>query len=202
LAHRFWKRVRPADLPWPGCCHRKFVFKGYLGRVIDAVGDARQSTYIIMISDHGENAIEHRLAGKNNMYDSASRVVMMISGPSIKPNQVISDYASLNDVFPTVLAMAGIVMPTDRQYAGRSLLPLIDGTAGGDPDRKDYVIAQYHSVASITGAWMVRKGDHKLMMFGPNRFDPDFAPQLFNLAQVMTPPGPGPFWNPPSFSLG
>jgi len=41
-----------------------------------------------MISDHGEDNIEHRQTGKNNMYDSASRVAMILSGPGIKPQQV------------------------------------------------------------------------------------------------------------------
>lgn len=34
----------------------------------------------MMISDHGEDNIEHRQTGKNNMYDSASRVAMIMSG--------------------------------------------------------------------------------------------------------------------------
>lgn len=37
------------------------------------------------------------------MYDSASRVAMLLSGPGIKPGQIIYDLTSLSDVFPTVL---------------------------------------------------------------------------------------------------
>ena len=68
--------------------------------MIDAVGEARPNTYVIMVSDHGENAIEHRLAGKNNMYDSASRVAMMISGPGIKPNQIVQVTHTVRLLFP------------------------------------------------------------------------------------------------------
>ena len=49
-----------------------------------------------------EKNYEHRQLGKNNMYDAASRVAMLLSGPGILPNQIIN-VTSLNDVFPTVI---------------------------------------------------------------------------------------------------
>ena len=83
----------------------------------------------------------------------------IISGPGIAPGQQIRKFASLNDVFPTVLDMAGVEIPGG--LAGSSLLPLADGR--GDPARKDYVTAQYHSVFSVTGEFMIRQGDLKLI---------------------------------------
>jgi hypothetical protein len=158
-----------------------------LGRVLDALDNSgpgvRENTFVLMVSDHGENNIEHRLAGKNNMYDSASRVAMLLSGPGIQAGQVVSEtFASLNDVYPTVLDMGGVAADERKgrgKRAGSSLLPLVNGT--GDPSRKDYVVAQYHSVASVTGSFMLRRGDYKLTLFGRNAFDDDFQPQLFNL---------------------
>ena len=134
-----------------------------LGQIINALDNtgARKETFVIMISDHGEDATEHRQCGKNNMYDSASRVAMIISGPGITPGQQIISLASLNDVFPTVLDMAGLAIPSG--LAGSSLLPLANGA--GDPNRRDYVIAQYHSVFSVTGEFMIRQGDLKLIMY-------------------------------------
>ena len=81
-----------------------------LGEIIDALdaSGARSSAYIIMISDHGEDNTEHRQTGKNNMYDSASRVAMILSGPSIKPGQLKSELASLNDIFPTVYTLRSV----------------------------------------------------------------------------------------------
>ena len=35
----------------------------------------------------GEDNTEHRQTGKNNMYDSGSRVAMILSGPGIKAMQ-------------------------------------------------------------------------------------------------------------------
>jgi hypothetical protein len=50
--------------------------------------------------------------------------------------------------------MAGLANPAG--LAGSSLLPLVDGR--GDPARKDFVTAQYHSVFSVTGEFMIRQG--------------------------------------------
>ena len=50
---------------------------------------------------------------------------MLLSGPGVLAGQSVADLVSLNDVFPTVLAMAAVPLP--RGLAGRSLLPLIDG---------------------------------------------------------------------------
>lgn len=45
-----------------------FEADSFLGQMIDALDDsgARQSTFVLMISDHGEDATEHRQCGKNN----------------------------------------------------------------------------------------------------------------------------------------
>ena len=43
---------------------------------------------------------------------------------------------------------------SDRS-TGSSLLPLVNGR--GDPSRKDFITAQYHSVFSVTGEFMIRQ---------------------------------------------
>ena len=170
-----------------------------LGFVLDELKETSlteqefDSTFVIFISDHGENAIEHRQTGKNNMYDSAGRVAMIMAGPGIVPGTVITGdqaIASLNDVYPTIISFAGLnvnvnvnlnVAPT-KNLAGRSLLPLASGKT--DPDRKDHVVAQYHSVDSITGSFMIRQHDMKLIVFGTNAFEShalQYQPQLFNM---------------------
>jgi len=158
-----------------------------LGQIITALDNtgARKKTFVIMISDHGEDATEHRQCGKNNMYDSASRVAMIISGPGITPGQQITTLASLNDVFPTVLDMAGVNIPSG--LAGSSLLPLANGA--GDPSRKDFITAQYHSVFSVTGEFMIRQGDVKLIAYGkkPIRLGISYAAVQLEQRPVGTP---------------
>mmetsp|Transcript_34491 Transcript_34491/g.104057 ORF Transcript_34491/g.104057 Transcript_34491/m.104057 type:complete len:648 (+) Transcript_34491:104-2047(+) len=156
-----------------------FEADSILGQIIDALDDsgARDQTYVLMISDHGEDAVEHRQTGKNNMYDSATRVAMLLSGPGIAAGQTIPTLTSLSDVFPTVLDMAGIAPPPG--LAGSSILPLADGS--GDPHRPDFITAQYHSVFSVTGEFMIRQGNLKLIVYGKNQFDWQYPPQLFDL---------------------
>ena len=175
-----------------------------LGRVIDALdgapGSPRARTFVIMISDHGEDAAEHRQSGKNNMYDSASRVPMIVSGPGIaKGSAPVTALASLNDVYPTLMAMARI--PEPEGLAGYSVLDLVPSWQRQQQQqqqqqqqpqppqppqrqraRPDFVVAQYHSVFSVTGQFMVRQGDWKLIVYGPMpSWESDFAPQLFDL---------------------
>ena len=69
--------------------------------------------------------------------------------------------------------MAGLSVPSDYGLAGGSLLALANGK--GDPNRKDFVTAQYHSVFSVTGEFMLRQGDYKLITCKPNDRHPFLA---------------------------
>eukprot|EP00912_Choanoflagellata_sp_UC4_P000514 UC4_evm2s321 len=109
---------------------------------------------------------------------------MLLSGPGIKPNQVITDIlGSLNDVFPTVLDFAGIKIPDG--LAGHSLLDIVGPQsperAIAARKRPDFIVAQYHSVFSLTGEFMIRQGRYKLILFGPMLFEDNWPPQLFDL---------------------
>jgi len=161
-------------------CYEADVMLGEIINALDASG-ARANTYVIMVSDHGEDNYEHRQLGKNNMYDSGSRVAMLLSGPGVSSHQQITDLTSLNDMYPTILDMAGVTdLPSD--LAGSSLLPLVDSSKHHEAGaRRDYVVAQYHSVFSTTGQFMVRQGDYKLITFGKIKYGSDYPAQLFNL---------------------
>ena len=76
-----------------------------------------------------------------------------------------------------VLDMAGLSVPSDYDLAGGSLLALANGK--GDPNRKDFVTAQYHSVFSVTGEFMLRQGDYKLITCKPNDRHPSSDLRLF-----------------------
>ena len=65
----------------------------------------------------------------------------------------VSQIASLNDVYPTVVDMAGLSIPDG--LAGSSLLPLINGV--GDPNRKDFITAQVpHAITLSVLSSLVR----------------------------------------------
>lgn len=140
-----------------------------------------ENTYVVFISDHGESNTEHRMTGKNSMYEASARVPMIIAGPGIVPRTIIHSVASLFDIYPTVLDMAGLSARAPAKLPGSSVLPLAQGRAA--PGRKDYVVSEYHSYYSATGTFMIRRGEHKLIVFGEDKvFGQAFPPLLFNLA--------------------
>jgi arylsulfatase K len=65
-----------------------------IGSIVDEVErlGLAGNTYIIVISDHGENNMEHRQYYKMNMYESSARVPLVISGPGIRRGRVLDNY--------------------------------------------------------------------------------------------------------------
>jgi hypothetical protein len=58
-----------------------------------------------------------------------------------------------------------------------------DYSGKGDPARNDFITAQYHSVFSVTGEFMIRQGDYKLIVYGKNEFGGEWPPQLFHMKE-------------------
>ncbi|CAN5577117.1 sulfatase [soil metagenome] len=96
------------------------------GHVLDALRDTHQlkNTYVIYISDNGFMTGEHRVpSGKNNIYEEAIHVPMMIRGPGIQAGTKVRDLVSNADVAPTITDLAGA--KPGRSFDGRSVMPLI-----------------------------------------------------------------------------
>ena len=90
---------------------------------------------------HGEDNTEHRMTGKNTMYEAAARVPMILTGPGIVPGTLVTNLASLFDVYPTVLDLMGLTDKTPADLAGSSVLPLAQKRIAPG-DRKDYVVSE------------------------------------------------------------
>jgi len=152
-----------------------------IGRILAGLreGGGFEHSYVMFVGDHGEHALENRQHGKNSMLEASSRVPFIITGPGIAEKQKVPALASLIDVYPTVLDMAQVHVSTVAEPSGESLLPV----ARGGQRQRDYVVAEYHSVYSATGTFMVRRGYLKLIVYAPVQpGDEPFPPQLFNLS--------------------
>ncbi len=95
----------------------------YLGPLLDGLD--RASTLLAITSDHGEALGDH---GEQThglfAYDSTLRVPLVLWGHGIEPGRTLAPAAHV-DLFPTLVAAAGLEPPTD--VAGRDLradLPL------------------------------------------------------------------------------
>jgi arylsulfatase A-like enzyme len=154
-----------------------------IGRVLDDLdyGGGKDNAYIIFASDHGDHNYENRMIEKESLLEASARVPIIISGPGIHASSARTGHvASLHDIFPTVLDIAGFAYTSKKPLAGESLLPLAKGTGHR---KKDFVVAEYHARHTGTGVFMIRQGDYKLMLYGGPQLDSkQWPPQLYNLA--------------------
>ncbi len=103
-----------------------------IGRVLKALGDAsdpdslRSRTVIVRCADHGEMGLSHGGLRQKafNAYEETIRVPLVISNPVLFPEPQETDaLASLIDVVPTLLALAGA--PPGQEVQGQELTPVL-----------------------------------------------------------------------------
>ena len=85
-------------------------------------------TIILLTSDHGQELLEHgRVGHGDTLFDEVIRVPMLMRLPGGAGARRVREPARLLDVYPTLLAAAGIAAPSELQ--GRDLLTAANGTA-------------------------------------------------------------------------
>lgn len=147
-----------------------------VGRLLDALEATgqRQNTVVLFMSDHGEMLGDHGLLLKGcRFYEGLVRVPMIWSWPGQFPAGRISDaLVELTDIAPTLLGLAAAPIPAEMQ--GRSLLPILNGTAElhrhRDSVRCEYYRALNSTLAERAGfqgayATMWRTRQHKLVTY-------------------------------------
>jgi len=99
---------------------RRFV------RYLDVQG-LRDSTVLIVVSDHGDYAGDYGLQRKGaGLPECLVRVPLIVTGPQIEAVPVPrEECVSLVDVFPTICGMLGMPIPDGVQ--GRSFWPILGG---------------------------------------------------------------------------
>ena len=143
-----------------------------IGRILMALDDAglSASTRILYTSDHGENAGARGLWGKSNHYEEATKIPLIITGPDVPRSRLCGTPVTLADAYPTILQGAGVSADADC-VPGRSLFDIASG-----PEEADRVaFSEYHAAGSPSGAYMVRRGDFKLIYYV------GYEPELFDL---------------------
>ncbi|MFP4027852.1 MAG: sulfatase [Candidatus Brocadiia bacterium] len=146
-----WKSARSIPENWRTRRHYYFADIAHLdyqlGKVMDALEETGRlgNTYIIFLADHGELLLEHGFTGKEEYhYDACIRIPLMISGPGVETGYR-GEIVQLEDIFPTVLDMAGLERPSPpvlgpylqdepERFPGQSLLPICCEGAGGERD--------------------------------------------------------------------
>ncbi|NXI59959.1 ARSD Arylsulfatase, partial [Chloroceryle aenea] len=116
-----------------------------VGRILDSLDKEglKNLTFTYFASDHGGH-LEARdgsaqLGGWNGIYkggkamggwEGGIRVPGVFRWPGVLPAGTVTDEpTSLMDIYPTVVHLAGGILPQDRVIDGRNLMPLLQGRA-------------------------------------------------------------------------
>jgi choline-sulfatase len=131
-----------------------------IGKVLaalDAHSEVAENTLIVYTSDHGENMGEHGMWWKNNMFETATRVPLIVSYPKRwKGGQRRKGASSHLDLVQTLIDVSSGKAPAD--WNGTSMTTWMD-----DPAHKwkDLAVSEYWAQFTASGYAMVRQGDWK-----------------------------------------
>ncbi len=83
-----------------------------------------KDTYIFFSSDNGYHLGQHRiLEGKETAFDTDIKVPLIVAGPGIPSNKVVTQVTQNVDLAPTFEQLAGLSVP--KSVEGHSLVPLL-----------------------------------------------------------------------------
>jgi arylsulfatase A-like enzyme len=107
----------------------------WLGRLLDAIDEAglRESTAVVLCTDHGHYLGEHDLFGKPGapVYSELGRIPLLVRWPGQAPRDIDALTTSV-DLHATIAAFFGVT--PGHPTHGRSLIPLIEGRAASVRD--------------------------------------------------------------------
>jgi len=95
-----------------------------VGHILDSLKAAGLSdnTIVVFTSDHGYHMGEHGHYQKTTLFENATRVPLIISGPGIsEAGKTAASFAEMVDFYPTLAEMSGLKAP--KFAAGVSLVP-------------------------------------------------------------------------------
>lgn len=141
-----------------------------IGRILDALEKSGKAdnTLIVFTSDNGLSVGEHGLLGKQNLYEAAVRVPMVICGPGIPQNTTRDAYCYLYDLYPTLCDLAGVEAPATVK--GLSLEQTIRNPA---VKKRGDILLTYINLQRA-----IKKDGFKLILYNVNG---ERHPQLFDL---------------------
>ena len=144
---------------------------GQIWKALDRTGQL-ENTVFIYTSDHGEALGEHGMWYKNNLFENAAHIPLVMAGPGLPKGVKVETPVAHVDLVATLLDLAGAEGETELR--GHSLLPVIEGLESSHPG---WTYTESHSEGNVTGSFMVRKGDWKYVHFTW------YDDLLFNLAE-------------------
>jgi arylsulfatase A len=125
-------------------------------------------TLVVFTSDNGPWLIQGNdsgsagplRSGKGSTFEGGYRVPLIARYPGHIPEGRVEDApATLLDWMPTLAALAGAKLPTDRRFDGHDILPLLSGAGPRDPSGEPFRLLYYRRDNDAPGGY--RKGSWK-----------------------------------------
>jgi choline-sulfatase len=161
------RQIRGLRRGYLGCVTYVDRQLGRLAQTIEQAG-LSTSTNLVYTSDHGDMLGKFGLWWKCSLYEDSVRVPLIVAGPDFSPGVRIKTPVDLLDLNASIFSVFGVKRP--EELCGEPLQEI----SVTDEDR--VVFSEYHGHGTHSGAFMVRKGNWKLIWY-------DDAPhQLFDLA--------------------
>ena len=101
-----------------------------VGRILDKLKETGldKNTVIVFTSDHGYHMGEHGHWQKQTLFDNATRIPLVFSGPGIKKDiKIHKAPVEMIDIYPTLMNLLG--METPSFVSGKSLHPMLNGSS-------------------------------------------------------------------------
>ncbi|MGC9349446.1 MAG: sulfatase-like hydrolase/transferase [Anaerolineae bacterium] len=152
-----------------------------IGKVLTALerSAVAENTVVIYTSDHGENKGDHGMWWKNNMFEHAARVPMIVRWPRRWPGgQRRAGACSLVDLTQTIAELGGADVPGD--WDGDSMVSRLDDASSAG---KDVAVSEYYAHNIASGFAMLRRGAYKYVYH--TRMDENHGPEreLYDLSE-------------------
>ena len=137
-----------------------------IGRLLDYLDETglAENTIVVYTSDQGFYLGEHGWFDKRFMYEESFRTPLIVRWPgTVEPGTVNSELVQNLDMAPTLLAAAGVEIPSDIQ--GRSIVPLLAGEEGELHDALYYHYYEYPGIHTVKRHYGVSTKRYKLIHF-------------------------------------
>lgn len=97
----------------------------YVGQVLDALAASpyADNTIVMLWSDHGYLLGEKNTFQKQNLWERANKVPLIVAGPGLPEGETREQTVGLIDIYPTLVDLAGL--PANPVNEGRSLAPVL-----------------------------------------------------------------------------
>ncbi len=111
-----------------------------VGRLLSVLEhtELRDNTLVIFTADHGDDLLSHGCTGKNQFYEEAALIPLLINFPGqISEGRETSEFVNIVDLAPTILDFCGV--QPDERVQGHSLKPLLTGETEKGPNSSAYL---------------------------------------------------------------